>query len=103
MKSLKEDTTHKGSSAVQKLKDILRDPPRNAKINKIGTLPKPAMPEEVLFLNDTVASYRKYYIMKKNRFATMERYTYSTMYPHRGVECRKKINGKMVRSILVLD
>ena len=30
----------------------------------------PAMPEECKVPGDSVASYRKYYIMKKKRFAT---------------------------------
>ena len=36
----------------------------------IGTDATPAMPEECKVPGDVVASYRKYYIMKKKRFAT---------------------------------
>jgi hypothetical protein len=56
--------------AVQKLGDLLKYPPKNAKINKIGTQPTPAMPDECKVPGDSVQSYRRYYIMKKRRFAT---------------------------------
>ena len=56
--------------AVQKLGDLLKYPPKNAKINKIGTEPTPAMPDECKVPGDSVKSYRRYYIMKKRRFAT---------------------------------
>jgi len=56
--------------AVQKLGDLLKHPPKNAKINKIGTQPTPAMPDECKVPGDSVQSYRRYYIMKKRRFAT---------------------------------
>jgi hypothetical protein len=56
--------------AVQKLGDLLKHTPKNAKINKIGTQPTPAMPDECKVPGDSVQSYRKYYIMKKRRFAT---------------------------------
>ena len=60
----------KDHMCVQKLGELLKTPPDNAPLNKIGTLPTPAMPDECKVPGDVVASYRKYYIMKKNRFAT---------------------------------
>ena len=56
--------------AVQKLGGLLKFPPKNAKYNKIGTDPTPAMPEHCKIPGDSVASYRKYYILEKQRFAT---------------------------------
>ena len=56
--------------SVSKLKELLKEPPKNANINAIGTDATPAMPDECIVPGDSVASYRKYYIMKKNRFAT---------------------------------
>ena len=56
--------------AVQKLGNLLKHPPKNAKINKIATQPTPAMPDECKVPGDSVQSYRRYYIMKKRRFAT---------------------------------
>ena len=56
--------------SITKLKDLLKEPPNNANINAIGSDATPAMPDECLVPGDSVASYRKYYIMKKNRFAT---------------------------------
>ena len=56
--------------SISKLKDLLKEPPKNANLNAIGTDATPAMPDECIVPGDSVASYRKYYIMKKNRFAT---------------------------------
>jgi hypothetical protein len=56
--------------AIQKLGDLLKNPPKNAKVNKIATDPTPAMPDECKIPGDVVGSYRNYYIMKKQRFAT---------------------------------
>jgi len=56
--------------AIQKLGIILSEPPKNSKINKIATDPQPAMPDECKVPGDSVLSYRRYYIMKKRRFAT---------------------------------
>ena len=56
--------------SIQKLKDLLKEPPKNANLNAIGTDATPAMPDECIVPGDSVASYRKYYIMKENRFAT---------------------------------
>ena len=55
---------------IQKLGEILKFPPTNAKYNRIATEPKPAMPEHCKVPGDAVASYRKYYILEKRRFAT---------------------------------
>ena len=55
---------------IEKLGDLLKNPPKNSPINKIGTDATPAMPDECKVPGDVVASYRKYYIMKKKSFAT---------------------------------
>ena len=56
--------------AIAKLGRVLRNPPVNIALNKKPTLPTPAMPDECKVDGDVVASYRKYYIMKKQSFAT---------------------------------
>ena len=55
---------------IQKLSQLLQTPPKNARIDVMGTDATPAMPDECKVPGDVVASYRKYYIMKKQRFAT---------------------------------
>ena len=60
----------KNHVTIDKLGEILKHPPKNAKYNKIATDPKPAMPEYCKIPGDAVGSYRKYYIMEKRRFAT---------------------------------
>ena len=60
----------KDHMCIQKLGDVLSTPPFNAPINVQGTDATPAMPDECKVPGDSVASYRKYYIMKKHRFAT---------------------------------
>jgi len=55
---------------IQKLGKILKEIPKNIPLNKIGTEPPPAMPDECKVPGDSIASYRKYYIMKKRPFAT---------------------------------
>ena len=55
---------------IRKLKDVLRNPPKNIPLAKIPTDPTPAMPDECKIPGDVVGSYRKYYIMKKKDFAT---------------------------------
>ena len=55
---------------IRKLGDILKHPPKNIALGKIGTDPTPAMPDECKIPGDVVGSYRKYYIMKKREFAT---------------------------------
>ena len=56
--------------AVEKLGELLRQPPKNINLKAIGTDATPTMPDECIVPGDSVASYRKYYIMKKVRFAT---------------------------------
>ena len=53
-----------------KLEDVLKHPPKNAKLNVKGYDATPAMPDECKIPGDVVGSYRKYYVMKKQRFAT---------------------------------
>ena len=60
----------KDHMCIQKLGQLLKTPPYNAPINVKGTDATPAMPDECKVPGDSVASYRKYYIMKKKRFAT---------------------------------
>ena len=55
---------------IQKLGEILRHTPKNIPINKIGTDPTPAMPDECKIPGDVIGSYRKYYIEKKRDFAS---------------------------------
>ena len=55
---------------ITKLEDVLKHPPKNAKLNVKGYDATPAMPDECKIPGDVVGSYRKYYIMKKARFAT---------------------------------
>ena len=55
---------------IDKLGDLLKTPPKNANLKALGTDATPAMPDECIVPGDSVASYRKYYIMKKVRFAT---------------------------------
>ena len=72
-RELGKEYTHRykrDHSTIELLKELLKNPPDNAPLNKIGTLPTPAMPDECIVPGDSVASYRKYYIMKKVRFAT---------------------------------
>mgnify|MGYP001158671816 FL=1 len=57
--------------AIQKLGEVLKLPP--IKFKNIFSAPtdiKPAMPDYCKIKGDAVASYRKYYIMEKRRFAT---------------------------------
>ena len=60
----------KDHMCVEKLGILLSIPPKNSPLNVMGTDATPAMPEECKVPGDSVASYRKYYIMKKHRFAT---------------------------------
>ena len=56
--------------SIQKLGELLKHPPKNANLKALATDATPAMPDECIVPGDSVASYRKYYIMKKVRFAT---------------------------------
>ena len=60
----------KDHMTIQKLKDVLSHTPKNIPINKIATDPTPAMPDECKIPGDVIGSYRKYYIEKKQTFAT---------------------------------
>ena len=55
---------------IQLLGDILKHPPKNIPLNKIATEPTPAMPDYCKIPGDSIASYRKYYVFEKQRFAT---------------------------------
>ena len=56
---------------IQKLGEVLKLIPLKFKnIFEPQTEPKPAMPDYCKIKDDAVASYRKYYIMEKRRFAT---------------------------------
>jgi len=60
----------KNHMSFDKLNDILKNPPKNIPLAKIGTLPTPAMPDYCKIDGDVVASYRKYYINEKKDIAT---------------------------------
>jgi hypothetical protein len=60
----------KNHKSFDRLNEFLKNPPQNAPLDKIGTLPTLAMPDECKVPGDVVESYRKYYIMKKKEFAT---------------------------------
>ena len=55
---------------IQLLEGALMYPPRNISLNTIATDPPPAMPDYCKIPGDSVASYKKYYIYEKQRFAT---------------------------------
>jgi len=55
---------------IQLLGDILKYPPNKIPLNKIATEPTPAMPDYCKIPGDSIASYRKYYVFEKQRFAT---------------------------------
>jgi hypothetical protein len=63
----------KNHISIDKLGILLKDPPKNAPINVIGTDATPAMPDHCKIPNDVVGSYRKYYILEKIRFAKWEK------------------------------
>ena len=63
----------KNHISIDKLGMLLKDPPKNAPINVIGTDATPAMPDHCKIPNDVVGSYRKYYILEKIRFAKWEK------------------------------
>jgi hypothetical protein len=54
---------------IQKIGKILEDAPKRLPVRDAKE-PTPAMPDECKIPGDVVASYRKYYIMKKKDFAT---------------------------------
>jgi hypothetical protein len=55
---------------IRLLEGALMYPPRKISLNKIATEPPPAMPDYCKIPGDSIASYRKYYINEKQRFAT---------------------------------
>ena len=55
---------------IRLLEGALMYPPKNISLNKIATEPPPAMPDYCKIPGDSIASYRKYYINEKQRFAT---------------------------------
>ena len=55
---------------VQLLEGALMYPPKNISLNTIATDAPPAMPDYCKVPGDSVASYKKYYIYEKQRFAT---------------------------------
>ena len=59
--------------SITKLGKLLSVPPINARIDVIGTDATPAMPDHCKVPGDSVASYRKYYIIEKRRFAKWEK------------------------------
>ena len=54
--------------ACSRLLDVLESPPNNIKDGDFYP-PTPAMPDECKIANDSLASYHKYYVLKKNHFA----------------------------------
>lgn len=66
---LKEYTYRYGKThACTRLMSALSSPPKNIEY-KPFTEPTPAMPDEYKVKNDSIKSYRNYYIHDKNRFA----------------------------------
>tara|TARA_B100000674_G_scaffold395999_1_gene340555 strand:- start:326 stop:631 length:306 start_codon:yes stop_codon:yes gene_type:complete len=55
--------------SIQKLGELLKQPPKNANLKAIATDATPAMPDECKIPGDVVGSYRKYYVLYKERFA----------------------------------
>ena len=58
---------------IQKLGELLKTPPKNARVDVMGTDATPAMPDHCKIPGDSVGSYRKYYILEKRRFAKWEK------------------------------
>ena len=52
--------------SILKLRDVLDTPPMNIPFNRQFTEPTPAMPEYCKIPNDSLASYRNYYIKEKH-------------------------------------
>ena len=59
--------------SIQKLGELLKQPPKNANLKALATDATPAMPDECKIPGDVVGSYRKYYILYKQRFATWKK------------------------------
>lgn len=75
-----------GHKSIQKLKDILRNPPKNSPLNVLGTDATPAMPDECKVKGDVVQSYRNYYIMKKRDFASWKSPSVMPEWFKKGIE-----------------
>ena len=80
--------------SVDKLGDLLKHPPKNASLNTIGTDATPAMPDECKIPGDVVGSYRKYYIMKKVRFAKWKSPAKMPEWFAEGIKNDKETNRK---------
>lgn len=59
---------HKNHRAYELPKDLLKNPPMKCEDDEF-TEPPPAMPEHCKVSNDSVTSYRNYYLMEKTSFA----------------------------------
>ena len=70
---------------VQKLAFILKDAPKRLPVRDAKD-PTPAMPDECKVPGDVVASYRKYYIMKKRDFATWKSPSVMPDWYKKGIE-----------------
>jgi len=70
---------------VKKLGDILKDAPKKLPVRD-SKEPTPAMPDECKVPGDVVASYRKYYIMKKRDFATWKSPSVMPEWFKKGIE-----------------
>ena len=76
---------------IRKLKSILSNPPKKIPWNVKGTEPTPAMPDYCKVPGDSVASYRKYYVMEKVRFATWKKPAKVPTWYLEGIkECQNK-------------
>jgi hypothetical protein len=82
----------KNHVTIDKLGEVLKFPPNNAKYNKIATDPKPAMPEHCKIPGDAVGSYRRYYILEKRRFATWKSPAVMPKWYKEGVENESRTN-----------
>ena len=82
----------KNHVTIDKLGEVLKFPPNNAKYNKIATDPKPAMPEHCKIPGDAVGSYRRYYILEKRRFATWKSPAVMPQWYKEGVENESRTN-----------
>ena len=77
---------NKDHMTIQKLKDVLKHTPKNIPVNKVGSDPTPAMPDECKIPGDVVGSYRKYYIMAKRDFATWKSPAKMPKWYKKGIE-----------------
>jgi len=74
----------KNHVTIDKLGEVLKHPPKNAKYNKIATDPKTQQCLNIVkYLVTQLAVIEKYYIMEKRRFATWKSPSKSTRVVHR--------------------